>query len=1140
MKNIKRFYLLPLLTIVAAFCFSIPAYSLPAGFFAENSVLAEGRWIKIEVSGTGMNLIPAASLRAMGFSDLSKVNVYGSGGRMLPEALYDTMTDDLSLLPSVKTDKGIIFFATDVTSWEKGKDVPYTHTLNPYDTKSYYFLSDREVKTPLQMEKVGAPSASASKITTFTERLLHESELAGPAESGRTIFGEDFRTTRTRTFPFTLNGLAGDSATVKIRFAAKSSSATSFLVSVNGTRLPSTTDDRIKESTVATEFTKVTTSVKKFKLPGSALNLELTYSPAGTVGFARLDYIEVFYPRTLSLEKGTLYFYTSDSDAEAAEIEGCSADTRIWDVTDPTRPKEMEFSLSGSKASIALSSGYHEYVAFNPTGVVASAPQWQPVTNQNIHGMETPDMLIITFDEYMDAAERIADLHRNHDGMTVHVLRPEDIYNEFSGGSADVTAFRKIMKMWYDRGGEHTLRYCLLLGRPHFDNRLVTAEAKALGYRPMPIWEDATSFTDAGSYSTDCYIAMLDDCAVGFSMSGAKQRVAVGRIPVTTTQEANDMAAKIENYVLNPNYGAWRNKMMIVADDIDDASMSDTPATRLSTFFDQSQTIYDILRQTEEGRRYIYDRIYLDAHKLESTSVGLRYPTAQSRMLSNFNEGVVFTNYLGHANTTSWSHEKILTLDDIKSLNNRNLGFMFGGTCDFAHWDGYSVSGAEMMVLNPTAGVIAMVMPSRTVYITQNFQLNRAMTPYLLKKNEKGERGRFGDYYVGGMNDLVDSNKLRYCLIGDPALTFPLPINIVEIESINGVDITSPEVELPELPALGKIRLQGGVLDSEGNPDEDFSGLLELILFDAEKVVETKNLGKGLDRAYNERKTRLATTSVRVDKGRWEANIVIPAEIDNNYAPALITAYAYNTTTGEEAHGMTENLYVYGYDDESEPDEKAPEIESLYLNSPSFTDGAVVNGNPIFFATLFDESGINISDAGIGHKMNLCLDGKKIYSDVNLFFTPDSEREGAGTVCYPLEDIEPGKHTLTFNVWDNANNSASRTIEFNVGAALDPVISDLSTNVNPASTSVVFNVTIDRPNSKVDCLIEVFDLLGRPIWQSHSNVTTDMQSSLSASWDLRDSSGVRVPRGIYLYRATVKTPEGTYSSKSRKLAVTAQ
>lgn len=113
-------------------------------------------------------------------------------------------------------------------------------------------------------------------------------------------------------------------------------------------------------------------------------------------------------------------------------------------------------------------------------------------------------------------------------------------------------------------------------------------------------------------------------------------------------------------------------------------------------------------------------------------------------------------------------------------------------------------------------------------------------------------------------------------------------------------------------------------------------------------------------------------------------------------------------------------------------------------------------------------------------------------------------------------------------------------IDFNVAAALDPVITSLGTNVNPASTSVVFTLTVDRPNSHLECELDVYDLSGRRVWSNHNSVTTDMESSTSMEWDLRDSSGVRVPRGIYLYRATVRTQEGTYSSKTRKLAVTAQ
>ncbi|MDE5869646.1 MAG: hypothetical protein K2H18_05390, partial [Muribaculaceae bacterium] len=296
----------------------------------------------------------------------------------------------------------------------------------------------------------------------------------------------------------------------------------------------------------------------------------------------------------------------------------------------------------------------------------------------------------------------------------------------------------------------------------------------------------------------------------------------------------------------------------------------------------------------------------------------------------------------------------------------------------------------------------------------------------------------------------------------------------------------------------------------------------------------------GLKRMYNDRKTRLASTSAKVENGRWSARLLLPMEIENNFSPALITAYAWNNSTGDEAHGATDNLYVYGYEEPETPDEKGPEIESFYINSASFTSGAVVNSNPIVFATLSDESGINISDAGIGHQMTLTLDGKKVYTDLNTFFTVDPSRQGCGSICYPLEDIEPGKHTLTLSVWDNANNSSSATLEFNVGAAVDPMIADLSTNVNPASTSVVFNVTIDRPNTEVNCMLEVFDLSGRTVWKSDRKVTTDMQSTLNTTWDLRDSSGVRVARGIYLYRATIRTAEGTYSSKSKKLAVTAQ
>ena len=70
------------------------------------------------------------------------------------------------------------------------------------------------------------------------------------------------------------------------------------------------------------------------------------------------------------------------------------------------------------------------------------------MANQDIHGMESPDMLIISPDVYRQAAQKVADLHAETDGLKAVVLSPEAIYNEFSSGTPDVTAFRKVLKMW--------------------------------------------------------------------------------------------------------------------------------------------------------------------------------------------------------------------------------------------------------------------------------------------------------------------------------------------------------------------------------------------------------------------------------------------------------------------------------------------------------------------------------------------------------------------------------------------------------------------------------------------------------------------------------------------------------------------
>ena len=169
---------------------AITASALPTDHYPEESVLSTGRWMSVSVTKSGMHLITDADLRAMGFSDPSKVHVYGMGGRMLPEGLTERIPNDLPLLPSVRTAKGIVFFAADHFTWSasSGSSVPYQHVINPYCEKSLYFVSDREIAAE-DMPQALTTGTTVRTATTFTERIVHERELQHPGESGRNLLG---------------------------------------------------------------------------------------------------------------------------------------------------------------------------------------------------------------------------------------------------------------------------------------------------------------------------------------------------------------------------------------------------------------------------------------------------------------------------------------------------------------------------------------------------------------------------------------------------------------------------------------------------------------------------------------------------------------------------------------------------------------------------------------------------------------------------------------------------------------------------------------------------------------------------------------------------------------------------------------
>ncbi len=1119
------------LVFLAASSLPVCVSALPKESYAENSRLAQGLWMKVAVEKSGMYMIPAATLRSWGFSDLTKVRVYGYGGRMLPLLLDSTTyVDDIPEVQSVMTQRGLVFYGVGAGEWT-GSDLNHVHyEHNVFSTRGYYYIGESE-EAGREIESTGRPGAD-NPTTTFMSRLHHERDLVSPGEAGPALVGEDFRYTNTRDFSFEISdAVPGGAAWLECSFVVDILTTGSRMnimadgAEVGGFNVQPRINSRYIHGAETVGRMPFTMSAS----PSRTLKMTLSYQGGGSAKAAWLNYLSVLYSRYLSIpSSGVLEFDTQDA---ALALSGADSDTEIWDVTDPADVKRMNVALEGGTAKWS-NTARRSYVAWKPTAAFPAPSAVGFVPNQNLHATPSVDMVIVTPSEFYDQAVRLAQYHSSSsDSLKVLVVEPGLIYNEFSSGVPDVGGLRRFFKMLYDREDGTRLRYAVLFGRTTLDNRSISTLAPL--FPTLPSWMPTSmraSLSDNEGYCTDDITAMLEDGS-GSILGSDKLSIAIGRIPATSAAEARSIVDKAIQYAAGARKTAWKQRFLFVADDEDGGEHLKQTENMIGGFEDDSH------------QQQLVRKVYVDAYKLE----GGKTPGAKTTMNRYLDEGVVWWNFIGHANPHSWTSEGILTYTDINNMYLRHWPFIYAATCDFLRLDGNEVSGAETLYKERYGGAIGVVSAVRPVIITNNGYMSSAMGRMLSRRDEAGRLLPPGEMYRLAKNDLRDKfdrpvrdeNRLRFTFIGDPALRLATPSNIVRVDSINGIEPTE-ETQIT-LAALSQGVISGTITDPQGNPLNDFNGILMLEIFDAERSVTTLGHGKnGTNDVFEEYGDRVFCGSATITEGRFTVNVAMPAELSQNFRPATMSLFAYDTNDDDEAVGLFRNFFVYGYDEKSAPDTTAPKIESLVLNHSSFKSGDAVNSTPMLIASIRDDIGINVSTAGIGHQMTALLDDKTSFSDLSFYFTPSGDGSPSGVINYPFETIQPGAHKLKLRVWDTSGNSASSEIEFFVNENMPPKIYEVYTDANPASDQANFYLSHDQPDVMATVYITVYDLMGRQLWSDSAQGRSDMFRTVPVTWDLCDRSGRRVPRGIYLYRAEITTDGQTYQTSSRRIAVTAQ
>lgn len=1121
--------------------------------YASSSVLAKGEWVKIRVKETGIYKLTYEALIGMGFSNPSQVQVHGYGGEMLSENFLLPTIDDLPQL-SVWVEKGndgifnngdyILFYAKGPIKNEYYSiDEKFNHINNPYSDYGYYFITESNTATR-QMSAVPLTRSYEKEFDTFNDWAIYENEWVNIGKTGRELYGEDFSYNNSQNFTLKTPGIANSNAYINVNFIAKATAATPVTVRINGGNILTGTVPKSDGEYDHAGEAYIKGIWSEGKQETNTVNI--TYAATGHSN-SRLNYIRINYDRILKLYGAYTLFRNTDATGKQAKysVSGINQHVKIWNITDNENIREAKTEITGNSLYFTShDTSLQEFVvldvtqkdAFPTPDIIGKIP------NQNLHQLQQTDMVIITHPDFIEQAERIADLHRMHDNLRVHVVTTDAVYNEFSSGTPDATAYRRFMKMFYDRGKKigdekEMPRYLLLFGDGTFDNRSLQKDIWNTREKADKIltYQSYNSISKSNSCVIDDYFGFLNDedgwSGIGtlnpsFDTNFKKALVClgIGRLPVRNITEAKNVTDKIINYVINPVSGAWKNNVCFIADDNDN----------FSHMIQADQVATDCFENT--NKEFIVNKIYLETFKKAATSSGYTYPDANIKLKNLLRSGLLMFNYTGHAMPSYLATEQIYTKDDASTMQTSVYPLFITATCEFSRFDDNETSAGEHALLNPKGGGIALFSTTRVVYPAENCSINKQLCTKLFVESSNYDHMRLGDALRLAKKHLIEKkqdlslNKLSYILLGDPALKLALPEYTAAITTVNNHDAFE---ETKTFGAGESITISGQITDPNGNRQSDFSGLTHLTLYDAKEILYQPSGKKVYDRSRV-----LYSGKEFVSNGEFTTTFIIPKDMSYSYETGRMNIYAIDPETKKEANGYYENFLLGGTNPTGGEDINPPKIHRIYLNNPEFTSNNKVNSSPVFFAEVEDETGINISGHGIGHDPVVIIDNSAyMHYGINEYFIAETGNSRKGSFKYNIPTLSPGKHLLTFRVWDIMNNSSVSMLNFEVEENLSPKIFDLFVHPNPAKTVANFYLKHDRPDSNITVKIDVFNLTGTKLWSFEDSNYSETFNVVPIEWKLTTDSGSKIPPGVYIYRASISSDESSESTESKKLIV---
>ena len=1074
------------------------------------SALASGQWWKLRVEEEGMYRLTTSHVPGLNGAAIENVAVYGGGGRMLSTANSETPIADLQQVATQVIDANgnglfdsgdeLLFFGESAEGWHYDETAErWVFEHHAYATANYYYVTTG-CPAPMRIATAAAVEGGVS-ITRHTVVGHVDNDLVNPYETGQLWMGEKLTTAMAqRTMSVRLPGSnIGD---VKIRWAVASKDCQMGRFILNsGSFQQSENTSMLNPYHVVTGV--MTESSEQY-------TFTLAFASTESAGSGYLDYIELNATAAIVFGGGQMMVRNDSHMGEAVAFGATGMQgARVWEVT--TAGGEREMAVADGVWTDSAQQA-KQYVIFDNYSFLQPAAV-TPLSNQDLHGAEAADLVIVTHPSFRLQAERLAGLHEVFDGLDVLTVTDEEVYNEFSSGKQDPMAIRALLRWLTQRHPSQSPRYLLLFGKGTYDNRHLLGSTLPT----VVTYESPYSFDDDGmSYASDDMMGYTGPQSRGASTETLQ--VSSGRLPAKDSAEATLLVDKIEGYITrrdladDANRGDWRNYVALLSDDADPGKPGD------SLFAHSSEVVAKAIMASMPELNV--ERYYADAYHQESGAIGSYYPDLNNALRQRIDYGCLLLNYIGHGSMAYIGTERYIEPSDLGNYSNTDrLPLLVTSTCSYGHYDQPETEcGAETAVLAPAA-MVAVISASRPISHVERF--NKDVVLFALDP-----ANTIGDALRLAKNRTP--SPLCISLIGDPALHLSRPDNRVRVTHINQEPVCDTEDVRAEV--LSRVTVSGEIQDTAGLTVTDFDGMIYPVVYDREVHTRTlANDNPGTEVQFSQQKNILYKGAHRVTGGRFEYSFIVPKDVAYRYDYAKLSHYA--KSGADHASGSYSRLMLGGMCDSSYDGATPPEV-TLFIGDSNFRSGGLTGTSPMLVALLRDSAGINVG-SGLGHDITAILDDNPNNIVVlNDLYEQDITDSRCGSATYTYRDLAPGHHKVTVKAWNIFGLSATAEVDFCVRGADSLVFSQLVCFPNPASEVAQLQLRVNRPNAIASAQIELYNTMGQRMAQFTPPISEGGYMVGPVRWNV-----ATVPPGVYLARMVLTDTDGETYHISTKCVV---